>query len=78
MAEQTSMPIAVVAMACRLPGDANNPKQFWENLIEKRDAWVEVPKERFNIDSFYNPVVEAVTGGSVSNILNVSFLINHD
>ena len=78
MAKQTNMPIAVVAMACRLPGDANNPQRFWENLIEKRDAWTEVPKERFNIDSFYNPVVEPVTGGSVSNILNLSFLIHHD
>ncbi|MFI2641541.1 type I polyketide synthase [Streptomyces sp. NPDC018610] len=40
-----SEPIAVVGVACRLPGAAG-PTSFWELLTEGRDAITEVPSDR--------------------------------
>ena len=39
-------PIAIVGMACRLPG-ANNPQAFWELLQHGRDAVATIPPERW-------------------------------
>ncbi|MGD1807095.1 type I polyketide synthase [Dapis sp. BLCC M126] len=48
-------PIAVVGMGCRFPGGANNPDAFWELLRRGMDAAIEVPPERWNVDSYYHP-----------------------
>lgn len=48
-------PIAIVGMACRFPGDSNDPESFWRFLREGRDAIREVPKDRWDIDAFYDP-----------------------
>ncbi|KAH8668269.1 hypothetical protein BGZ60DRAFT_487890 [Tricladium varicosporioides] len=50
-----SMPIAVIGMACRFPGDATSPEKLWELLVNGRNAWSEFPKDRVNIDGFYHP-----------------------
>ncbi|KAK0707101.1 hypothetical protein B0T26DRAFT_790998 [Lasiosphaeria miniovina] len=50
-----SMPIAIVGIACRFPGDASNPERFWDMLAAGKSALSEVPKDRFNIDAFYHP-----------------------
>jgi acyl transferase domain-containing protein/predicted amino acid dehydrogenase/acyl carrier protein len=42
-------------MACRFPGGANDPQQFWELLRDGRDAVTEVPNERWNADRFHHP-----------------------
>ncbi|KAG9238233.1 hypothetical protein BJ875DRAFT_492652, partial [Amylocarpus encephaloides] len=47
--------IAVVGIGCRFPGGANDPEKLWDLLSEGRDAWSEVPKNRFNSRSFYHP-----------------------
>ena len=47
-------PIAIIGMACRFPG-ADNPEQFWENLISGHDAIQTIPKNRFNYEPFYDP-----------------------
>ncbi|KAF2472400.1 uncharacterized protein BDR25DRAFT_341828 [Lindgomyces ingoldianus] len=49
------MPIAVIGMACRFPGDATSPEALWEMLARKKSGLVEIPKSRFNIDAFYHP-----------------------
>jgi len=48
-------PIAVVGMACRFPDDATCPSAFYDMLANSRSAWSEVPKNRFNVDSYYHP-----------------------
>ncbi|MFI4962439.1 MAG: SDR family NAD(P)-dependent oxidoreductase, partial [Legionellales bacterium] len=49
-----SEPIAIIGMACRFPGGANNLEQFWDNLYQGRDAMSPVPKERFDMDAYYD------------------------
>ncbi|MEY7974417.1 type I polyketide synthase, partial [Saccharomonospora xinjiangensis] len=39
-------PIAVVGMACRLPGDVRSPEQLWQLLTEGRDGLVPLPVDR--------------------------------
>lgn len=67
------MPVAIIGMACRFPGDATSPNSFWDMLATKRDVWREVPKDRFNIDAFYHP--DPDRNGSVSVIPMCIFVI---
>ncbi|KAF2748444.1 ketoacyl-synt-domain-containing protein [Sporormia fimetaria CBS 119925] len=48
-------PIAVLGMACRLPGNISKPSDFWKLLEEKRTGYKEFDSSRFNIDGFYHP-----------------------
>lgn len=46
-------PLAIVGLACRLPGHCNSPRDFLNLLQAGRIASIEVPKSRFNRDGFY-------------------------
>lgn len=59
MAEQVPVPIAIVGMACRLPGGSDSPEKLWDMLSEGRSGWCEIPADRWNKDSFYSPDPEA-------------------
>ncbi|KAJ6045303.1 Highly reducing polyketide synthase [Penicillium canescens] len=50
-----SMPIAIVGLALRGPGDASNSERFWQMLTAGHSARCEVPKDRYNVDGFYHP-----------------------
>ncbi|TPX08256.1 uncharacterized protein E0L32_001848 [Thyridium curvatum] len=47
-------PIAICGMALRLPGGIATPDQFWEFLVNKRDARSLIPDSRFKAGSFYS------------------------
>ncbi|TVY13419.1 Reducing polyketide synthase PKS2 [Lachnellula arida] len=49
------MPIAIVGMSCRLPGNVTTPDEFWELCSRSRTGWSEIPKERFDNKSFFHP-----------------------
>jgi myxalamid-type polyketide synthase MxaB len=51
-------PIAIIGMSCRFPG-ANSPEAYWELLRDGVDAITEVPKERWDMDAYYDPDPEA-------------------
>ncbi|MCP4375458.1 MAG: beta-ketoacyl synthase, partial [bacterium] len=53
--KKAAEPLAVVGMGCRFPGGANSPEQFWELLKEGGDAVCDIPRERFDIDAYYDP-----------------------
>lgn len=52
-------PIAIIGMACRFPGGANTPEQFWELLRDGVDAIREVPAQRWDVDRYYDPDPDA-------------------
>lgn len=48
-------PIAVVGLACRFPGGANSAEAFWQLLCDGVDAISEVPADRWDTGSLYDP-----------------------
>ena len=65
--------IAVIGVACRFPG-AENPEAFWRLLRDGVDAISEVPADRWDINSLYDPNPAAAGkmnsrwGGFIKNI----------
>lgn len=49
------VPIAIVGMGCRFPGEATSPEKLWQLCASARSAWSEVPPDRWNRDAFYHP-----------------------
>ncbi|KAI1654735.1 polyketide synthase [Daldinia decipiens] len=45
--------IAVISMACRLPGSVVTPEEFWQLLQSGGDATVDVPTDRWDVDKIY-------------------------
>jgi len=52
-------PIAIVGLACRLPGGVDSPDTYWQLLADGVDAVTEVPRERWDIDRYYDPDPDA-------------------
>lgn len=65
MAPIEPVPIAVIGMSCRFAGGANSPEELWSMLAEGRNAWTEMPENRFNHSAFYHPYPEI--GGDFTN-----------
>ncbi|KAK0648491.1 polyketide synthase [Cercophora newfieldiana] len=66
--------IAIVSMACRLPGGIATPEEFWDLLHRGGDAITEVPKDRWDAETLYDFSPDTPgkayckNGGFVSNI----------
>ncbi|ORB67817.1 sulfolipid-1 biosynthesis phthioceranic/hydroxyphthioceranic acid synthase [Mycolicibacterium tusciae] len=58
-------PIAVIGMACRLPGGIESPEQMWEALLRGDDLVTEVPADRWDADEYFD-AERGVPGRSVS------------
>jgi len=58
-------PVAVIGMACRLPGGIDSPERLWEALLRGDDLVTEIPSDRWDADDYYDPE-PGMTGRSVS------------
>jgi acyl transferase domain-containing protein/NAD(P)H-dependent flavin oxidoreductase YrpB (nitropropane dioxygenase family) len=46
--------IAVVGIACLLPGGAHDAATFWENIVQAKDAIGEIPPHRFDASLWFD------------------------
>ena len=60
-------PVAVVGMACRFPGGATDPRQYWDLLTRGGDAIGPVPADRWDPRASLDPEI-AGQGGFLESI----------
>ena len=53
-AEKTE-PLAIVGIGCRVPGGVRDLDSFWHLLETGADAITEIPKDRWDVDLYYDP-----------------------
>ncbi|WP_244433921.1 type I polyketide synthase [Azospirillum sp. B506] len=51
----TADAIAIIGIGCRLPGGIDDPRTFWSRLMAGTDAVTEIPRDRWEIDAWYDP-----------------------
>ena len=47
-------PLAIVGIGCRFPGGASDPDRYWQLLHDGIDAVTDVPRERWDVERFYD------------------------
>nr|WP_204807610.1 type I polyketide synthase [Mycobacterium riyadhense] len=65
MDRQQVTPVAIIGMACRLPGGIDSANSWWDALLRGDDLITEVPADRWDADDYYDPE-PGVPGRSVS------------
>ncbi len=65
MRTATATSVAVIGMACRLPGGIDSPQRLWEALLRGDDLVGEIPADRWDANVYYDPE-PGVPGRSVS------------
>lgn len=53
-------PVAIVGMACTLPGGCATPETFHTFLLARKCGIREIPEDRWAIDAFYDPNPDAI------------------
>ncbi len=64
--DHSDVPLAIIGMACRLPGAANL-EQYWRLIVEGRTSIAEVPPERLNQELYFDPA-KGVRGKSYAKV----------
>src|SRR5262245_51689851 len=55
LSQENDEKIAIVGIGCRLPGGIESPDSLWHFLRSSGDAVREIPPERWNLESVYDP-----------------------
>ncbi|MBT9548719.1 MAG: AMP-binding protein [Candidatus Sericytochromatia bacterium] len=63
---KTQAPVAILGLACRFPGNANDPDRFWHNLLTGQDAITVPPEARFGAAGA--SATDAFKGGYLADI----------
>ena len=50
-------PIAIIGMGCRYPGGVRTPDEFWHLLSSGKDILRDIPDDRWDIDSHFDPEI---------------------
>jgi len=69
------MKLAVVGISLKLPNNINNLDELYEKIINKEDCVMEHPKDRFNINKYYDKdnnigKMNTLRGGYVNNVFD--------
>ncbi|WP_437932302.1 SDR family NAD(P)-dependent oxidoreductase [Sorangium sp. So ce291] len=48
-------PVAIIGIACRLPGGASDPESLWRLLEDRTDAIAPIPAGRWDVERYYSP-----------------------
>ena len=54
MAATVNEPIAIIGIACRFPGDVSSASELWDLCASGRSGWSPIPRERFDVQSWYD------------------------
>ncbi|KAK0732344.1 hypothetical protein B0T21DRAFT_412523 [Apiosordaria backusii] len=68
-----SVPVAICGMAMRLPGGISSSEQFWDLLVNKRDARSRIPTSRYDVDNYLS-----TTGKSGAVNTTHGYFLDHD
>ncbi|KAF5603867.1 polyketide synthase [Fusarium pseudocircinatum] len=68
-------PIAVIGSACRFPGGASSPSKLWSLLQSPKDCLRDFPKDRLNLEAFYNKDGEH---HGATDVCNKGYLLEED
>lgn len=47
--------VAIIGIGCKFPGGIGDPESFWNFVLRKGDAVVDIPKDRWDADKYYDP-----------------------
>ena len=47
--------LAIIGIGCRFPGGADTPSKFWDLLARGADVVTEIPADRWDMESLYDP-----------------------
>ena len=48
-------PIAIVGIGCRFPGNVDDPRSYWDLLVNGVDAVTEIPRDRLDLLTYHSP-----------------------
>lgn len=74
----TYEPIAIIGMGMRLPGGVHNAESYWDLLVNGREGRCRVPKDRYNIDTWFGPGRVTHVGTQYAHFLEELNLANID
>lgn len=55
-------PIAVIGFSLRFPQHMSSADSLWETLAARKSVMTDFPKDRLNLEAFYEPGTERLNG----------------